>query len=42
MNNKKILMLAPYSIREMDGAPRVRAYNMYHAMADITTTTLIF
>lgn len=42
MNNKKILMLAPYSIREMDGAPRVRAYNMYHALADITTTTLIF
>jgi len=42
MNNKKILMLVPYSIREMDGAPRVRAYNMYHALADITTTTLIF
>ena len=41
-SNIKLLMFVPYSINRMNSAPQVRAYNMYHALSDLTPTTLIF
>lgn len=42
-SNIKLLMFVPYSIdrNRMDSAPSIRAYNMYHALKDITDVTLL-
>ncbi len=38
ITEKKLLVLAPYSVLKMDNAPKVRAYNMYKALkAEICT-----
>ena len=34
-NNKKILVLIPYSFATMENAPKVRAYNMYNALKSV-------
>ena len=41
MRNRKILMFVPYSINRMDNAPKIRAYNMYHALKSVVPTELI-
>ena len=40
-SNIKLLMFVPYSIGRMDNAPKIRAYNMYHALKDIVDVTLV-
>ena len=40
-SNIKLLMFVPYSIDRMDNAPKIRAYNMYHALESIAEVTLI-
>ena len=38
---KKILIFVPYSINAMNNAPKIRAYNLYHALENIAEVTLI-
>ena len=40
-SNAKLLMFVPYSINSMDNAPKIRAYNMYHALKDIIDVTFV-
>lgn len=42
-SNIKLLMFVPYSIdrNRMNSAPSIRAYNMYHALKDVTDVTLL-
>jgi len=38
---QKILMFVPYSIDTMNNAPKIRAYNLYHALENIAEVTFI-